>query len=155
MPTNKKEGIIFTTLMCFLMVLGMSAYNLLIHQSFSVSALLIGLVPGFVVAFILDVFVVGVYAKKLAFKLPINREKKWQAILAISSLMVLGMVTCMSLFGVIMEMGLTDQLFSNYLMAWKMNVIAALPLQLLFVGPFSRMVLQKIQASTEESPAVS
>lgn len=155
LPTNKKEGIIFTTLMCFLMVLGMSAYNLLIHQSFSVSALLIGLVPGFVVAFILDVFVVGVYAKKLAFKLPINREKKWQAILAISSLMVLGMVTCMSLFGVIMEMGLTDQLFSNYLMAWKMNVIAALPLQLLFVGPFSRMVLQKIQASTEESPAVS
>lgn len=155
MPTNKKEGIIFTTLMCFLMVLGMSAYNLLIHQSFSVSALLIGLVPGFVVAFILDVFVVGVYAKKLAFKLPINREKKWQAILAISSLMVLGMVTCMSLFGVIMEMGLTDQLFSNYLTAWKMNVIAALPLQLLFVGPFSRMVLQKIQASTEESPAVS
>ncbi|HFL0971373.1 TPA: DUF2798 domain-containing protein, partial [Enterococcus faecium] len=27
MPTNKKEGIIFTTMMCFLMVLGMSAYN--------------------------------------------------------------------------------------------------------------------------------
>ncbi|HAP9992363.1 TPA: DUF2798 domain-containing protein, partial [Enterococcus faecium] len=24
MPTNKKEGIIFTTMMCFLMVLGMS-----------------------------------------------------------------------------------------------------------------------------------
>lgn len=27
LPTNKKEGIIFTTMMCFLMVLGMSAYN--------------------------------------------------------------------------------------------------------------------------------
>lgn len=155
MPTNKKEGMIFTTLMCFLMVLGMSAYNLLLHQSFSLSALLIGLIPGFIVAFILDVFVVGVYAKKLAFKLPINREKKWQTILAISSLMVLGMVTCMSLFGVIMEMGITDQLVSNYLMAWRMNVIAALPLQLLFVGPFSRMILQKIQAASEETPAVS
>lgn len=155
MPTNKKEGIIFTTLMCFLMVLGMSTYNLLLHQSFTLSALLTGLVPGFVVAFILDVFIVGVYAKKLAFKLPIDREKKWQTILAISSLMVLGMVTCMSLFGVIMEMGLTDQLVSNYLMAWRMNFIAALPLQLLFVGPFSRMVLQKIQAGNEESPAVN
>ncbi|HAR0739494.1 TPA: DUF2798 domain-containing protein, partial [Enterococcus faecium] len=32
MPTNKKEGIIFTTMMCFLMVLGMSAYNLWLHQ---------------------------------------------------------------------------------------------------------------------------
>lgn len=155
MPTNKKEGIIFTTLMCFLMVLGMSSYNLLLHQSFTLSALLIGLVPGFVVAFILDVFVVGVYAKKLAFKLPINREKKWQAIIAISSLMVLGMVTFMSLFGVMMEIGFTSHLFSDYLMAWRMNFIAALPLQLLFVGPFSRMVLQKIQANNEESPAVS
>ncbi|MGG5315326.1 DUF2798 domain-containing protein [Enterococcus sp. AZ072] len=155
MPTNKKEGTIFTTLMCFLMVLGMSAYNLLIHQSFTLAALLTGLVPGFVVAFILDVFVVGVYAKKLAFKLPINREKKWQAIIAISSLMVIGMVTFMSLFGVMMEIGLTNHLFSDYLTAWKMNVIAALPLQLLFVGPFSRMILQKIQATNEETPAVS
>lgn len=149
LPTNKKEGIIFTTLMCFLMVLGMSAYNLLIHQHFTLSGLLIGLVPGFVVAFILDVFVVGVYAKKLAFKLPINREKKWQAIIAISSLMVLGMVTFMSMFGVIMEIGITSHIFSDYLTAWRMNFIAALPLQLLIVGPFSRMVLQKVQMNAK------
>lgn len=40
MPTNKKEGIVFTSLMCFLMVLGMSAYNLVLHDSFSLAALL-------------------------------------------------------------------------------------------------------------------
>ena len=91
LPTNKKEGIIFTTLMCFLMVLGMSAYNL--------------------------------------------------------CLMVLGMVTCMSLFGVIMEQGIPDQLFSAYMNAWKMNVIAALPLQLIIVGPLSRSVLKAIQSN--------
>ena len=32
MPTNKKEGMLFTTLMCFLMVFGMSTYNLLLEN---------------------------------------------------------------------------------------------------------------------------
>ncbi len=147
LPTNKKEGIIFTTMMCFLMVLGMSAYNLWLHQDLHLSSLLIGLVPGFVVAFILDVFIIGVLAKKIAFKLPVNPESKIQMILTISCLMVLGMVICMSLFGVIMEQGIPDQLFSAYMNAWKMNVIAALPLQLIIVGPLSRSVLKAIQSN--------
>ena len=108
MPTNKKEGIIFTSLMCFLMVLGMSVYNLWLHGDLYFSNLLIGLVPGFIVAFILDVFIVGVIAKKIAFKLPVNSESKFQMIVTISCLMVLGMVTCMSLFGVVIEQGIPD-----------------------------------------------
>ncbi|ASZ08565.1 MULTISPECIES: DUF2798 domain-containing protein [Enterococcus] len=145
MPTNKKEGIIFTTMMCFSMVFGMSIYNLWLHQELYLTKFMIGLLPGFIVAFILDVFVIGVLAKKIAFKLPLNPEKKVPIILTISCLMVTGMVTCMSLFGVIMEQGISDNLLPAYLNAWKMNVIVALPLQLLFVGPFSRKVLNIIQ----------
>ncbi len=85
--------------------------------------------------------------EKIAFKLPVNPESKVQMILTISCLMVLGMVTCMSLFGVIMEQGIPDQLFSAYMNAWKMNVIAALPLQLIIVGPLSRSVLKAIQSN--------
>ena len=106
MPTNKKEGIFFTTTMCSMMVLGMSLYNLLLHNNLGFVPLAAGLVPGFVVAFILDVFVVGVIAKKIAFRLPIKKENKLQLILTISSLMVLGMVTFMSLFGVLIEGGI-------------------------------------------------
>ncbi|WP_122646207.1 DUF2798 domain-containing protein [Enterococcus mediterraneensis] len=145
MPTNKKEGIIFTTLMCFLMVLGMSTYNLWLHHSLTLKELLIGFIPGFIVAFVLDVFIVGVLAKKIAFALPIDPQKKLPMILTISTLMILGMVTCMSLFGILMQNGLSDAMLSQYLTAWKMNVIAALPLQLLIVGPVSRSVLVKIQ----------
>lgn len=76
MPTNKKEGIIFTTMMCFSMVFGMSIYNLWLHQELYLTKFMIGLLPGFIVAFILDVFVIGVLAKKIAFKLPLNPEKK-------------------------------------------------------------------------------
>lgn len=54
----------------------------------------------------------------------------------------------MSLFGVIMEQGIPDQLFSAYMNAWKMNVIAALPLQLIIeFGPLSRSVLKAIQSN--------
>lgn len=145
MPTNKKEGIIFTTMMCFSMVFGMSAYNLWLHQELYLTKFITGLVPGFIVAFFLDVFVIGVLAKKITFKLPLNPEKKLPIILTISCLMVVGMVTCMSFFGVVMEQGISDNLLTAYLIAWKMNVIVALPLQLFFVGPFSRKVLNAIQ----------
>ncbi|MTD42001.1 DUF2798 domain-containing protein [Erwinia sp. CPCC 100877] len=147
MPTNKKEGILFTSLMCFLMVLGMSLYNLFLHDDLSIGSLLQGLVPGFVVAFILDTFVVGVIAKKIAFKLPINKEKRYQVILSISFFMVLGMVSLMSLFGIIIEGGIPADLGIAYLQAWKMNFIVALPYQLLIVGPISRTVLGYIQKS--------
>lgn len=149
MPTNKKEGIFFTTIMCSMMVLGMSLYNLQIHDNLALIPLFTGLVPGFVVAFILDVFVVGVIAKKIAFRLPIKKENKLQLILTISSLMVLGMVTFMSLFGVLMEGGIPDNLWAAYSEAWRLNVIVALPLQLLIVGPMSRTILGKIQANNQ------
>ncbi|MFY9903217.1 MAG: DUF2798 domain-containing protein [Trichococcus sp.] len=149
MPTNKKEGIIFTTIMCSMMVLGMSLYNLQLHDNLALMPLVAGLVPGFVVAFVLDVFIVGVIAKKIAFRLPIKKENKVQLILTISSLMVLGMVTFMSLFGVLMEGGIPDNLWAAYSEAWRMNVIVALPLQLLVVGPVSRTILGKIQANSQ------
>ncbi|MDB6352150.1 DUF2798 domain-containing protein [Trichococcus sp. K1Tr] len=149
MPTNKKEGIIFTMIMCSMMVLGMSLYNLQLHDNLALMPLVAGLVPGFVVAFVLDVFIVGVIAKKIAFRLPIKKENKVQLILTISSLMVLGMVTFMSLFGVLMEGGIPDNLWAAYSEAWKMNVIVALPLQLLVVGPISRTILGNIQANSQ------
>ncbi|MBW9331119.1 DUF2798 domain-containing protein [Lactococcus raffinolactis] len=145
MPTNKKEGIIFTVIMCSLMVIGMSTYNLFLHGNLNLSELLIGFIPGFIVAFILDVFIVGVVAKKIAFKLPINQNSKIQLIIAISTLMIIGMVTFMSMFGLIMNGQMSSLTIATYLGAWGTNFIMALPLQLIIVGPFSRYILGLIQ----------
>lgn len=150
MPNNKKESLLFTCTMCFLMVFGMSVYNLILHDSFSVTALVIGVIPGFMVAFIFDIFVVGKIAKKLAFKLPINKEKMLHKIIAISVCMVTGMVFCMSLYGVVFENGLSGQILSMYITAVKFNFIVALPLQLLIVGPISRMILARYQTKQAE-----
>lgn len=130
------------------MVLGMSCYNLVLHDDFHLSSLLLGLVPGFIVAFILDVFVVGVIAKKIAFKLPMDKENKLLLILTISTLMILGMVTCMSVFGMIIEGGIPANFLEVYRHTWVMNFIVALPYQLLLVGPFSRSLLSHSQRNS-------
>lgn len=145
MPRNKKEGIIFGVTMCFFIVCGMSAYNLALVGKLSFTKFAIGLIPGFIVAFFFDVVIVGPVAKKLAFKLPIDRNNKLQTILAISLLMVTGMVTFMSVFGLLMRPKLPENIVSAYFTAWGMNFIAALPLQLLLVGPISRLKLQMWQ----------
>lgn len=145
MPTNRKEEVVFTTMMCTLMVSGMSLYNLWLHDKLFFSEFIRGFIPSFMVAFILDIFIVGAGAKKIAFKLPINKSNKIQLTLTLSTLMVVGMVTCMSLFGLIRERGISSTFISDYLNAWEMNILMALPLQLLLVGPFSRKVLCIIQ----------
>ena len=145
MPRNKKEGIIFGVTMCFLMVCGMSAYNLALVGKLSYTKFAIGLIPGFIVAFFFDTVIVGPVAKKLAFKLPIDRDNKLQTILAISLLMITGMVTFMSVFGLLMRPELPENIIHAYFTAWGMNFIAALPLQLLLVSPISRLKLQMWQ----------
>ena len=141
MPRNKKEGIIFGVTMCFLMVCGMSAYNLALVGKLSFAKFAVGLIPGFIVAFFFDTVIVGPVAKKIAFKLPIDKNSKLQIILAISLLMV----TFMSVFGLLMRPELPENIVSAYFIGWGMNFIAALPLQLLIVGPISRLKLQMWQ----------
>lgn len=149
MPTNKKEGLFFTTMMCGLMVIGMSIYNLSLHQALTLESFAIGLIPAFVFAFILDVFIVGVVAKKIAFSLPISKEKPIFLILTISTLMIIGMVTFMSAFGIVMN-GQTTQFVSVYGQTWLLNFIVALPYQLLIVGPISRFMLSQVQKTATE-----
>lgn len=72
MGKNKKEALIFTSMTCFLMVVGMSFYNVIISVG-ATSGVFIqvaaGLLPALAVALVLDIFVVSKIAKGLAFKL--------------------------------------------------------------------------------------
>lgn len=70
MPRNFKEALLFTILMCGMMVCGMSLWNLLILDwtgvvPFAWGHFFQGYLPGFVVAFLLDMLLVGPLAKKL------------------------------------------------------------------------------------------
>lgn len=83
----------------------------------------------------------------MTFKLPFDKSKKLYVALAISTCMVVGMVLCMSVFGLItaaLSNGLNENsLFSAYLMIVLKNFILAYPLQLLIMGPLVRGIFVK------------
>ena len=133
MPRNFKEALLFTILMCGMMVCGMSLWNLLILDwtgvvPFAWGHFFKGYLPGFVVAILHKVKA---------------HDKRWAKILAISGTMALFMVTFMSLYGLVYN-GQSVTL-SSYGRAWLTNVIMALRLNFLVVGPISRFILGKLQ----------
>lgn len=59
--------------------------------------------------------------------------------------MVLGMVTCMSLYGMIFSHGLSNISFALYGRTWLTNFVVALPYNFIIVGPIARFFLGEIQ----------
>ena len=149
MGQTKFQKFIFTLMMCFFMVLGMTTYNIILNEGFH-SNLLNNLLKdfwlGFIVALLLDIFIVGKLAKPLAFKIvkPTKETKQIKIILAISSCMVVGIVLFMSIFGAIVSSGFTIDALKLYPLCVLRNFIMALPLNLLIVSPIVRFSFNKI-----------
>lgn len=157
MGKNKKEQLVFTTLTCACMVFGMSIYNVLLLKGFTSSVwfdVIIGFVPAFIVGLLLDIFVVGKLSKSVVTKIVKQGDPLIKKILFMSFFMVSGMVLLMSLYGAIMNVGISPELPSAYVKGVCFNFIAALPLQLLIVGPIVRLIFTKIYSEERSlSPA--
>lgn len=150
LPTTKKEGIYFGLMMCTGMVIVMGIYNMILTGMLGEISFIEGLVQllsAFIVALLLDLFLVGPFAKKIALSLPFDKSKKIYMILSISFFMVLGMVIFMSLYGVIaayLTNGLsTDSFLQSYLSTVAKNFALAFPLQLIVMGPLVRFLFMK------------
>ena len=143
---------LFTAIMCFFMVLGMTIYNIILHSGFG-SHLFVSLVKEmwmvYIIAFILDMFLVGPLAKKFVFTV-LKPKNKIQTILSISSSMVVCMVTLMSVFGSIMNKGFTADALSIYPTTWIRNFIVALPYNILIVSPLVRAIFTAIFPELKE-----
>jgi len=143
------QRFIFTLMMCFSMVLGMTVYNMLLVEGWSEEFLLHliqGFWLGFFIALILDIFIVGKLAKKLAFRIigHFKIEKPVGRILIIVFSIVSGMVLCMSLFGSVMAAGFTGEALKLYPLILIRNFIMALPLNILVVSPLVRGIHGRI-----------
>ena len=124
-------------------------WNLHVAGAFAWRHAFLGFFPGFVVAFILDMLIIGPLAKKVAFSLiPRDLKSKYVKIFAVSGCMVLGMVTCMSLYGIIFNSGLEGVSLAAYGQAWLTNFVVALPYNFVVVGPIARYFLGEIQKQT-------
>lgn len=147
MGSNKKENLVFTTIMCALMVFGMSVYNVFLLEGISTGwfkDVLIGYVPAFVVGLILDVFIVGRLAKGIAHKFIKENDPIVKKVLMISCCMVTGMVFLMSFYGAVTHVGFSAALPEAYLSNLWRNFVCALPLQIILVGPLTRFIFMKI-----------
>ena len=149
-PSTKKESLQFGSIMCFGMVLIMTIYNLYLNGTLGNMTFLEGIFEfliGFVIAFILDMYIVGPNAKKIALKLTANATKKLYTILAISICMVLGMAFCMSIYGLVstyIHSSFTSKsVIADYVAIFGKNLIVALPLQIVIMGPLVRFIFTK------------
>lgn len=147
LPTTKKESFQFGFIMCFGMVFLMTIYNLCINGTITKVSFLdviYNFIIAFVLAFILDLFIVGPIAKKVALYLTVKSDKKIFKILAISVCMVFGMAGCMSIYGLVsgyIHNGFhSNSVILDYLSVFSKNVIFALPLQIIIMGPIVRYI---------------
>lgn len=159
LPSNKKEGLIFGLFMCFGMVLIMSVYNSALHgfSSYSLGSALIQFAITFIVAFIAESFVEPV-AHKLARSLPYDQSKEFNFIIVFAFCMVPIMVAIMSAYGIILTLitiGIEGSIFTAYLKTLVLNIIVALPSQLLIVGPISRKLLCKYIKPAIQKPELN
>lgn len=151
MPQNKRESLIYTVIMCFLMVLWMSMYNVALHTGqFSLETLKegwLGFPLAYICAICLDWFLVSKLAKRFAFRFLLKpHSSTFKKTLAISSCMVVPMVIFMSLYGCL-EVCIASGQWSLFPIIWLTNIpknfIMALPFQLIIAGPAIRTLFRK------------
>lgn len=104
MPKHKRESLIYTVMMCFVMVLWMSVYNVTLHMGqFGVETLKeawLGFPVAYIFAMVFDWFVVSGPAKAFAFRFLVKPDSSvLQKVIAVSSCMVIPMVIIMSFYG--------------------------------------------------------
>ena len=136
--------------MCVGMVIFMTTYNLVINDmigTVSLQAICMQFILGFMIAFLLELFIVGPVARKIAFSLPYDKSKRIFVILSLAFFMVSGMVLSMSFYGLgtayFANSLVGESLLESYVSIVSKNFIFALPLQLLVVGPLVRYVFSK------------
>jgi hypothetical protein len=147
-PQSRTQDAIFTLMMVGMMVVGMNLYNQVLHGGIGPdfwARVAAGVGPAFLVALVLTVGFVNRVAKGLTRRAPINHQSRWQVIAVTSCFMMAMMVTLMSAYATAMNDGLNAQFLATWGTAVAFNIVAALPLQLVVVGPASRFVLKAIQ----------
>lgn len=150
MPQNKRESLIYTIMMCFTMVLWMCIYNVTLHMGgFSLTALTAawtGFPIAYIVAMLLDWFLVSKLAKGFAFRFLVKPDSTpLKKVIAVSCCMVVPMVILMSMYGAVegcVKSGEWGSLAIIWLTNIPKNFIMALPFQLLIAGPVVRKLFR-------------
>lgn len=145
MPKTKLQDAVFTALMATLMVYGMIVYNISLDlggvsaQSFRLALHELPLMAA--IAFVLEFFVVGKLAAKLAFTVVRPTDRPQIITYAISLMIICIMCPTMSLLATLL---FQQPSFFAWLQTFALNLPMALLWQLLYCGPFVRLVFRAL-----------
>ena len=145
MPKTKFEDVIFTAIMAIVMVYGMIVYNVALstggvrNETFIMALHEMPImVP---IAALLEFFVVGKLAAKLAFTVVRPTDRPQIITYAISLMIICIMCPTMSLLATLL---FQQPSFFAWLQTFALNLPMALLWQLLYCGPFVRLVFRAL-----------
>lgn len=146
MPKNKFQDAIFTLIMATVMVYGMIVYNVALNtggvtgETFFIALHEMPImVP---IAFVLEFFIVGRLAQKLAFTVVRPDDRPQFITYAISICICCIMCPIMSLIATLLFK--ETKSFGTWVQTWAMNFPMAILYQLFYCGPFVRLIFRCI-----------
>jgi hypothetical protein len=145
MPKNKFQDVVYTAIMAIIMVYGMIVYNVALNtggvSGFTFLAALNELWIMAPIAFILEFFIVGKIAKKLAFSVVQPTDRPQFITYAISICICCIMCPTMSLIATFL---FKEPSFGTWVQTWAMNFPMAICYQMFYCGPFVRLIFRTI-----------
>ena len=145
MPKNKFQDAVFTVIMATIMVYGMVVYNVALNtggvsSKTFVSALreLPIMVP---IAFVLEFFIVGKIARKLAFSVMKPTDRPQLITYAISVCICCILCPSMSLAATFL---FNKPSFGTWVQTWALNFPMAICYQMFYCGPLVRLIFRAI-----------
>ena len=154
MPKNKVQDAVFTAIMAIIMVYGMIVYNVALNTGGVTSeTFLLALheLPIMApIAFILEFFVVGKLAKRLAFSFMRPTDRPQFITYAISLMIVCIMCPVMSLVATLL---FKEPSFGMWVHTWGCNMPMALGWQMLYCGPLVRAIFRLVFRRGEKQAA--
>lgn len=146
MPKNKFQDVVFTIIMATIMVFGMVVYNVTLNTGgVSTDTFLFALreLPIMVpIAFVLEFFVDGKIARKLAFTVMRPDDRPQFITYAISICICCIMCPIMSLVATFLFKD--TKTFGVWIQTWGMNFPMAIFYQMFYCGPLVRLIFRTI-----------
>ena len=146
MPKNKFQDVVLTIIMATIMVYGMIVYNVALNMGgVSGKTFLAALheMPIMVpIAFVLEFFIVGRIARKLAFTVMKPDDRPQFITYAISICICCIMCPVMSLIATLLFKD--TKTFGTFIQTWAMNFPMAILYQLFYCGPVVRFIFRLI-----------
>ncbi len=146
MPKNKFQDAVFTAIMALIMVYGMIVYNVALNTGgVTGTTFLLALheLPIMApIAFLLEFFIVGKIARKLAFTVMRPDDRPAFITYAISICICCIMCPVMSLIATILFKD--TKTFGTFIQTWGMNFPMAMLYQMFYCGPLVRLIFRGI-----------